>query len=186
MYTWEELKQFVDSCSRCPLCRTRNRSVMGRGSLNAGIMFIAEAPGRQEDLQGIPFVGPAGRMFDQLLESVSLSRDEIYITNIIKCNPPFNRDPSEEEKAACIPYLKYETLLIRPKIMVCLGRVAAQRIIRPDFRITREHDLWTERKGYWLTAVLHPSALLRDPSKVEEARADFLRIRQKAEELKIL
>ena len=85
MYTWEELKQFVDSCSRCPLCRTRNRSVMGRGSLNAGIMFIAEAPGRQEDLQGIPFVGPAGRMFDQLLESVSLSRDEIYITNIIKC-----------------------------------------------------------------------------------------------------
>lgn len=186
MYTWEELKQFVDSCSRCPLCRTRNRSVMGRGSLNAGIMFIAEAPGRQEDLQGIPFVGPAGHMFDQLLESVSLSRDEIYITNIIKCNPPFNRDPSEEEKAACITYLKYETLLIRPKIMVCLGRVAAQRIIRPDFRITREHGLWTERKGYWLTAVLHPSALLRDPSKVEEARADFLRIRQKAEELKIL
>ena len=128
-------------------------------------------------------MGPAGHVFDQLLEAASMSREEIYITNIIKCNPPFNRDPSEEEKAACIDYLKYETLLIRPKIMVCLGRVAAQRIIRPDFRITREHGLWTERKGYQLTAVLHPSALLRDPSRIPEAKQDFLAIRRMADEL---
>ena len=183
MYTWEELKQFVDHCGRCPLCRTRTHAVMGRGNLKAAVMFVAEAPGRQEDQQGVPFVGPAGHVFDQLLEAASMSREEIYITNIIKCNPPFNRDPSEEEKAACIDYLKYETLLIRPKIMVCLGRVAAQRIIRPDFRITREHGLWTERKGYQLTAVLHPSALLRDPSRIPEAKQDFLAIRPKADEL---
>ena len=183
MYTWEELKQFVDHCGRCPLCRTRTHAVMGRGNLKAAVMFVAEAPGRQEDQQAIPFVGPAGHVFDQLLEAASMSREEIYITNIIKCNPPFNRDPSEEEKAACIDYLKYETLLIRPKIMVCLGRVAAQRIIRPDFRITREHGLWTERKGYQLTAVLHPSALLRDPSRIPEAKQDFLAIRRKADEL---
>ena len=114
MYTWEELKQFVDYCGRCPLCRTRTHAVMGRGNLKAAVMFVAEAPGRQEDQQGVPFVGPAGHVFDQLLEAASMSREEIYITNIIKCNPPFNRDPSEEEKAACIDYLKYETLLIRP------------------------------------------------------------------------
>lgn len=185
MYTWEELKQFADRCTRCPLCRTRTHPVMGRGSLKADVMFIAEAPGRQEDQQGIPFVGPAGHMLDELLAAASLSRDEIYLTNIIKCNPPFNRDPSEEEKNACIPYLKYETLLIRPKIMVCLGRVAAQRIISPDFRITREHGRWTERKGYWLTAAYHPSALLRDPSKVEETRRDFLAIRDKLRELSL-
>ena len=178
MYTWEELKQFVDSCSRCPLCRTRNRSVMGRGSLNAGIMFIAEAPGRQEDLQGIPFVGPAGRMFDQLLESVSLSRDEIYITNIIKCNPPFNRDPSEEEKAACIPYLKYETLLIRPKIMVCLGRVAACALIDPAFKVTRQHGIFYEKNGFLMMGTFHPAALLRNPRQKPEGLEDLIALRQ--------
>ncbi len=185
MYTWEELKRFADSCTRCPLCRTRKHPVMGRGCLNAGIMFVAEAPGRKEDEQGIPFVGPAGQMFDRLLQEAGLERDRVYITNIVKCNPPFNRDPSEEEQTACIPYLKYETLLIRPKIIVCLGRIAAQRIISPDFRITREHGLWTERKGYWLTAVFHPSALLRDPSKTEGAARDFLAIRRKLDELSL-
>lgn len=179
LYTWDELKQFVDHCSRCGLCRTRKRPVMGRGDLASKIMLIAEAPGRMEDEQGIPFVGRSGQVLDELLESIGLSRVQIYITNINKCHPPGNRDPEREEQEACMPYLKYETALIRPRIMVCLGRIAACRVIRPDFRITREHGQWTERKGFFLTGVYHPSALLRDPSKMEETKEDFLRIREK-------
>ncbi len=183
LYTWEELKYFVDHCNRCDLCRGRKLPVMGRGSLRSKVMFVAEAPGRMENEQGIPFVGRSGVILDELLGSVSLSREEIYITNINKCHPPGNRDPQEQEQQACMPYLKYETALIRPKILVCLGRIAAQRIIRPDFRISREHGLWTERKGYFLTAVYHPSALLRDSAKIEETRSDFRKIREKLDEI---
>ncbi|MGI6010725.1 MAG: uracil-DNA glycosylase [Ruminococcus sp.] len=179
LYTWEELKNFVDHCTRCGLCRGRKLPVMGRGDLKSKLMLIAEAPGRMENQQGIPFVGRSGEVLDELLESVSLTREEIYITNINKCHPPGNRDPESGEQEACMPYLKYETALIRPKIMVCLGRIAAQRIIRPDFRITREHGIWTERKGFFLMGVYHPSALLRDPSKMEGAKEDFRRIREK-------
>ncbi len=179
LYTWEELKNFVDRCTRCDLCRTRNRPVMGRGDIKSKIMLIAEAPGRMEDQQGIPFVGRSGGILDELLESAGLNRDGIYITNINKCHPPGNRDPERAEQEACMPYLKYETALIRPKIMVCLGRIAAQQIIRPDFKITREHGLWTERKGFYLMGVYHPSALLRDPEKIDSAKEDFRRIREK-------
>ena len=179
LYTWDELKQFVDHCSRCGLCRTRKRPVMGRGDLKSKIMLLAVAPGRVEDEQGIPFVGRSGQVLDELLESIGLSREQIYITNINKCHPPGNRDPEREEQEACMPYLKYETALIRPRIMACLGRIAACRVIRPDFRITREHGQWTERKGFFLTGVYHPSALLRDPSKMAETKEDFQRIREK-------
>ena len=152
---------------------------MGRGDLASKIMLIAEASGRMEDEQGIPFVGRSGQVLDELLESIGHSREQIYITNINKCHPPGNRDPEREEQEACMPYLKYETALIRPRIMVCLGRIAACRVIRPDFRITREHGQWTERKGFFLTGVYHPSALLRDPSKMAETKEDFQRIREK-------
>lgn len=183
MYTWEEIENFVNNCQRCPLSRTRNKAVMGRGDHQADIMFIAEAPGGKEDIAGIPFVGPAGQLFDQLLKDCSLTRDEIYITNILKCHPPGNRDPREEEKEQCFPYLKYETFLLKPKIIVCLGRVAAQRIISPDFKITRQHGTWIYRKNCALTAVYHPSALLRDPSKMEMTRQDFYQIAEKRKEL---
>lgn len=183
MYTYEELKHFVDHCRRCPLAATRHRAVMGRGNLQAPILFIAEGPGRNEDRDGIPFTGQSGQVFDRLLSGIGLSREDIYITNIIKCHPPGNRDPRPEEQEACMPYLKYETWLLKPKIIVCLGRVAAQRIIRPDFRITREHGNFLLRKGVWLTAVYHSSAILRDEAKLPETEADFRTICDKLSEL---
>ena len=183
VYTWEELESFVNNCHQCQLGFSRKNAVMGRGDHNADIMFIAEAPGAKEDEEGIPFVGPAGQLFDQLLMDCGLTRDEIYITNILKCHPPGNRDPHEDEKDRCFNYLKYETYLLKPKIIVCLGRVSAQRLIDPNYRITRQHGTWIERKNCHLTAVYHPSALLRDPSKVEETRQDFHRIVRMREEL---
>lgn len=183
LYTYEELKDFVDNCRRCPLSQTRNRAVMGRGSLNSPILFIAEGPGQNEDRDGIPFTGRSGEMFDRLLSGISMKREDIYITNVVKCHPPKNRDPLPAEQEACIPYLKYETLLLRPKIIVCLGRIAAQRIIRPDYKITREHGTFLVRKNVWLTAVYHPSAILRDESKFPEAQADFYAIAAKLKEL---
>lgn len=179
MYTYEELKNFVNHCGRCPLAQTRNRAVMGRGSLRSPVLFIAEGPGRNEDRDGIPFTGQSGQVFDRLLGEIGMTREDVYITNIVKCHPPGNRDPKPEEQEACIPYLKYETLLLRPKMIVCLGRVAAQRIIRPDFRITREHGSFLLRKGVWLTAVYHPSAILRDDTKYPETAADFRAIKEK-------
>ena len=183
MHTWEELEKFINICGGCRLAETRLRPVMGRGSRTADIMLVAEAPGAQEDKEGIPFVGPAGKVLDQLLEYAGLTRDEIYITNIIKCHPPGNRDPLEDEKDCCMPYLRYETYLLRPKIIVCLGRVAAQRIITPDYRITRQHGTWIRRKNCDLTAVYHPSAILRDPQKWEDTRQDFLNIAKRLKEL---
>lgn len=183
MYTYEELKQYVDSCTRCSLCKTRNKAVMGKGNLESPILFIAEAPGYNEDRDGIPFTGRSGQVFDKLLAEIGLSREEIYLTNVVKCHPPGNRDPKPEEQEACILYLKYETLLLRPKMIVCLGRIAAQRIIRQDYRITKEHGKFLFRKNTWLTAVYHPSAILRDDSKMSETIADFMAIKQKLEEI---
>lgn len=183
-YTWNDIEQHIAVCTQCPLSQTRNLPVMGRGSQQAEIMLIAEAPGAQEDQQGIPFVGSSGEVLDSLLQDCGLRREEIYITNIIKCHPPGNRDPKEEEKEACFPYLKYETFLLKPRIIVCLGRVAAQRIISPDYKITRQHGTWVCRKDCALTAVYHPSAILRDPPKYEEAKRDFCEIVRKREELR--
>jgi uracil-DNA glycosylase family 4 len=170
---WYDMERHVAACTRCPLSQSRRQPVMGRGSLQGGFLLIAEAPGVQEDRQGMPFVGRSGEILDRLLQDCGLSREEIYITNIIKCHPPGNRDPKEEEKEACFPYLKYETFLLKPRVIVCLGRVAAQRIISPDFKITRQHGAWVYRKGCALTATYHPSAILRDPSKYEAAKGDF-------------
>lgn len=184
MYTYEELKGFVDHCTRCGLCRTRNHAVMGKGNLKSEILFIAEAPGQNEDRDGIPFTGRSGELFDRLLDGIGMKREEIYLTNVVKCHPPGNRDPRPEEQESCIPYLKYETLLLRPRIIVCLGRIAAQRIIRQDYRITREHGVFLERKNVWMTAVYHPSAVLRDDTKLPQIQEDFRRIRGKLEEVR--
>ena len=178
-YTWNDIERHIAVCTSCPLSRSRHCPVMGRGNYHADIMFIAEAPGAQEDQQGIPFVGSSGEILDSLLQDCGLTREEIYITNILKCHPPGNREPKEEEKEACFPYLKYETFLLKPKIIVCLGRVAAQRIISPGFKITRQHGTWTCRKNCALTATYHPSAILRDSSKYDIAKKDFCEIVKK-------
>ena len=181
-YTWNDIEQHVNTCMHCPLSQSRHYPVMGRGDHQAKLILIAEAPGGQEDIQGLPFVGPSGEILDRLFKDCGLSREKIYLTNILKCHPPGNRDPREEEIKACLPYLKYETYLLKPRIIVCLGRVAAQRIISPDFRITRQHGTWTYRKNYALTATYHPSAILRDASNYELAKADFLEIVKKLKE----
>ena len=143
-------------------------------------MFVGEGPGEQEDLQGIPFVGPAGKLLDDMLRIIDLSRDRnCYIANIVKCRPPRNRDPLDTEQDACIDYLRNQTALIKPKIIICLGRIAAKRLIDPDYRITRQHGQWVEKNGIWMTAIYHPSALLRDVSKRPETFDDLLNIRAK-------
>ncbi len=177
--TWDDVEAHIAACACCPLGKTRHLPVMGRGSRQARLMLIAEAPGAEEDRQGIPFVGKSGEILDSLLQDCGMDRKEIYITNILKCHPPNNRDPKEEEKEACFPYLKYETFLLKPAIIVCLGRVAAQRIIAPDFKITRQHGAWIYRKNCALTATYHPSAILRDTSKYESAKKDFCEIVKK-------
>ena len=176
---WQTLEKQCMACTCCSLCRTRTNVVFGVGNREADIMFVGEGPGEQEDLQGVPFVGPAGKLLDDMLSIIDLDRTCCYIANIVKCRPPRNRDPQEDEQDACFGYLKEQIELVRPKIIVCLGRIAAQRLIRPDFRITREHGNWFQGGQVWLTAIYHPSALLRDLSKRPETFDDLLQIRDR-------
>lgn len=139
-------------------------------------MFVGEAPGEQEDLSGIPFVGRAGKLFDKYLEAVDISRDEIYIANMLKCRPPKNRDPLPAEQDICIAYLREQVRLIQPKLIVCLGRISAMRLISPDYKITKEHGIWVKKGNYEMTAVYHPSLLLRDPRKKDDMLADMMEV----------
>ena len=184
MMQWEELEQVCDQCTRCGLCETRHNVVFGVGIKDADVMFVGEGPGEQEDLRGEPFVGPAGKLLDDMLAIIDIDRHEnCYIGNIVKCRPPRNRDPLETEQDACIGYLRNQVALIRPKIIVCLGRIAAKRLIDQDYRITRQHGQWVEKNGVWMTAIYHPSALLRDVSKRPETFDDLLAIREKIREV---
>ena len=182
--SWETLEGACLSCHKCRLAEMRTNVVIGKGNRNADILFIGEGPGQQEDLQGLPFVGPAGQLLDKMLASVGLSLDDVYIGNVVKCRPPGNRDPHEDEKEACLNYLRYQLMLIQPKIIVCLGRIAATTIIDPDFKITKQRGQWIERKGYHMIATYHPSALLRDETKKRPAWEDMKVIRAKWDELK--
>ena len=183
MLNWDELEHQCLNCERCSLCQTRNNVVFGVGPRNADVMFIGEGPGEQEDLQGEPFVGAAGKLLDDMLSIIDLSRENCYIANIVKCRPPHNRDPQENEQSACIDYLRNQVALIQPKIIVCLGRIAAKRIIDQHYRITREHGTWILRNHIWITAIYHPSALLRDVSKRPETFEDLLEIRKKIHQI---
>lgn len=183
MYHWDELENQCMVCTKCNLCKTRTNVVFGVGPKDADIMFIGEGPGEQEDLQGEPFVGAAGKLLDDMLSIIDLGRHNCYIANIVKCRPPKNRDPQEEEQAACIDYLRNQVALIKPKIIVCLGRIAAKKLMDPDFRITREHGQWVCSNNVWMTAIYHPSALLRDVSKRPETFVDLLSIREKYREV---
>ena len=184
MRTWEELEQQCRSCTGCGLCETRHNVVFGVGKRDAGVLFVGEGPGEQEDLSGEPFVGPAGKLLDDMLSIVDLDRAQnCYIANIVKCRPPRNRDPLETEQEACIGYLRNQVALIQPKIIVCLGRIAAKKLIDPDFRITRQHGQWFRRGDFWMMATYHPSALLRDVGKRPEAFDDLMSLRAKMREL---
>ena len=182
--TWEELYNECKACQKCELCKTRTNVVVGVGNPKADIMFIGEGPGENEDLQGEPFVGRAGKLLDKMLAAVDLDRNEnIYIANIVKCRPPKNRDPLPEEQEACIDWLRNQVMIMRPKIIVCLGRIAAMKLIKPDMKITKEHGIFFEKNGVLMMATLHPAALLRNPSNKPAAFEDFLKLRAKIDEL---
>lgn len=181
---WEDLINECSKCQKCDLCKTRKNVVIGVGNKNADVMFIGEGPGENEDLQGEPFVGRGGQLLDKMLTAVDLDRKKnIYIANIVKCRPPQNRDPRPEEQEMCINWLRNQTKLISPKIIVCLGRIAAARIIKSDIKITKEHGIFFERNGIFMMAMLHPAAVLRDPRKKPEAFDDFLKLREKINEV---
>lgn len=182
---WQELYDACASCQKCPLGNTRTNCVFGVGNKNADIMFVGEAPGEQEDLSGTPFVGRAGQLLDKFLYAVDIDREEVYIANILKCRPPKNRDPLPAEEDACIEYLREQVRLIKPKIIVCLGRIAAMKLIKPDFKITKEHGEWFEKGSFLMTAVYHPALLLRDPRRKEEMLADLKKIKEKIDCMEI-
>ena len=181
--TWEQLKSQCENCDKCELCKTRTNCVFGVGNQNADILFIGEAPGQQEDLSGTPFVGRAGQLLDKYLYAIDIKREDVYIANILKCRPPQNRDPLPSEEEACIGYLREQVRLINPKVIVCLGRIAAMKLIKPDFKITQEHGMWFKKGDYLLTAVYHPAALLRDPRKKEDMLRDMQTIKEKIQEV---
>ena len=184
MLDWPELKHKCSACTACDLCKTRNNTVFGVGKDDADILFIGEGPGEQEDLKGEPFVGAAGQLLDDMLSIIDINRNNCYIANVVKCRPPNNRDPLDYEQEACKAFLDNQIALIKPKIIVCLGRIAAQRIIHPRFSITREHGRWIYRDGVWMTAFYHPSALLRELSKRPPTFDELLNLRAKAKEVR--
>jgi DNA polymerase len=180
---WDELKAECLACARCALSETRTQVVFGVGDPSSEVLLIGEGPGQEEDLRGEPFVGRAGRLLDVMLASVGIKRENIYIANIVKCRPPNNRDPLNIEQDACIGWLREQTKLMRPKIIVCLGRVAAMKIIKPDYKITSEHGRWVEKNGFWMTALYHPAFLLRDPRHKPDAFSDMKSLENKMREI---
>ena len=178
MSGWAALEAECAACRACPLCETRRNVVFGTGSRTAEILLVGEGPGQQEDQTGVPFVGAAGKLLDDMLSIIDLDRNNCYIANIVKCRPPQNRDPLDIEQDACIGYLYRQMELLRPKLIVCLGRIAAKRLIDADYRITRQHGEFVEKDGVWMTALYHPAALLRDGSKRPETFRDLLRLRE--------
>ncbi|KYH35440.1 uracil DNA glycosylase superfamily protein [Clostridium tepidiprofundi DSM 19306] len=187
MFQWKELYDECLNCSKCELCKNRNKMVFGEGNINADIMFIGEAPGGDEDRTGVPFVGKAGQLLNKALTALELTREEdYYICNICKCRPPKNRNPKEEEAYACLPYLRNQAALIKPKIIVCLGSVAMRYVISKEWRITRNRGQWIKRKGVYMMATFHPAALLRDESKkkffwqdLKSVKARYIEIKNK-------
>ena len=181
--SWEILRSECESCKACELHTTRTNCVFGTGNENADVLFVGEAPGEKEDLSGIPFVGAAGKLLDKYLYAVDIDRERVYIANILKCRPPNNRDPLPEEEEACIPYLREQVRIMQPKIIICLGRISAMKLIKPDFKITKEHGQWFKKGNYLMTAVYHPAALLRDPHKKEDMLRDMQNIKTKLDDL---
>ena len=163
--TFEELEKEIQNCNKCKLCNNRTNIVLGAGNKNAKIMFIGEGPGADEDIQGIPFVGKAGKLMDQAFKGIGIDREEVYIANVVKCRPPMNRNPEQDEVNACLDYLRSQVMLINPEIIVLLGSVALKAILGKEYSITASRGKWVERKGIKYMPTFHPAALLRDESK---------------------
>lgn len=181
--SWPQLMEEVSVCRKCRLCETRTNVVPGEGNPDAKIMFIGEGPGRDEDMQGRPFVGRSGELLTRMIRAIGLERDQVYICNIVKCRPPQNRNPEVDEAEACLDYLRAQVALVRPKIVVLLGKVACRYTLKQEISVMRDHGQWFERKGTWFMPTFHPSALLRDPSKKRDAWEDFQKIQAKLSEL---
>ena len=183
MKDWDALYEECIHCQKCGLAETRTNVVFGEGARDAEVMFIGEGPGEQEDRTGRPFVGRAGQLLDDMLAMIDLKREKVFIGNMVKCRPPQNRDPLNIEQEACIGYLRNQVALLKPKIIVCLGRIAAMKLIKEDFKITREHGQWLDKSGVWMMAMYHPSALLRDPRKRPESFEDLKSLQAKIREV---
>ena len=181
---FEELRAQALSCTKCRLCETRSKVVFGVGNPNAEVFIVGEGPGREEDLQGEPFVGRSGQLMDKMLAHVGLSRQSnVYIGNMVKCRPPENRDPLPDEVEQCIGYLRNQVYLIRPKIIVCMGRVAATCLIDKEFKVTRQHGQFIEKNGVLMMGTFHPAALLRNPRNKPIGLQDLLALKAKIEEI---
>ena len=181
---WETLRSSCLACTRCELCKTRTNVVFGQGVEDAEVLFVGEGPGQNEDEQGLPFVGRSGQLLDKYLFAIDLDRKKnCYIANIVKCRPPQNRDPLPAESEACMPWLREQFRLLKPKIVVCLGRIAAQQMIGKDFSVTRDHGKFFDKQGTLFMATLHPAALLRNPKSKISAFEDFVALREKIEQV---
>lgn len=180
---WEELEESLKGCRKCKLCQNRNNIVFGTGNKQAKIMFIGEGPGADEDLQGEPFVGKAGKLMNMAFEILGVKREEVYIANIVKCRPPGNRNPEQDEAMACLDYLRNQVILVKPKIIVLLGSVALKNILGQDYGITSSRGKWIEKRGIWYMPTWHPAALLRDESKKVDFIKDLKLVLQKDKEL---
>ena len=169
--TWEELEESIKNCNRCKLWKTRRNIVFGTGNRNARLMFIGEGPGADEDRLGVPFVGRAGKLMDLAFETLGIDRNEVYIANIVKCRPPSNRNPENDEAMACLNYLRNQVILVKPEIIVLLGSVALKNILGKEYGITASRGKWVEKKGIKYMPTWHPAALLRDETK----KIDFIK-----------
>ena len=168
---WEDLEQSIKDCKKCKLCTNRTNIVFGVGNKNADVMFIGEGPGADEDRLGEPFVGKAGKLMDKAFQALEIHRDKVYIANIVKCRPPQNRNPKEDEATACLDYLRNQVVLVKPKIIVLLGSVALKNILGKEYGITASRGKWIEKKGITYMPTWHPAALLRDENK----KIDFIK-----------
>lgn len=183
--SWADILGEIEGCEKCRLCQTRNNVVPGEGDPHARLMFIGEGPGQEEDRQGRPFVGRSGELLTRMIHAIGLERSEVYICNVVKCRPPQNRNPQPDEAAACLPYLRAQFALVRPRVVALLGKVACQYTLNEQIFITRDHGQWFERKGVFFMPTFHPSALLRDPAKKRDAWEDFQKIRDKLNALEV-
>lgn len=182
---WQQLYSHIENCQNCALYQGCTHKVPGQGDLRAPLMLIGEGPGQHEDEQGLAFVGPAGQLLTQMLSAIQLPRDRVYICNVVKCRPPHNRQPLPEEVQACLPYLRRQFLLVRPRVILLLGATAVSAVLGPEYRITRCHGQWVSRKGVDIIATYHPSALLRDASKKRPAWEDLQKLRDRLKELEL-
>ena len=181
--SWTELRGAVEHCSRCPLCQRRTHTVIGEGNPQSPLMLVGEGPGEQEDLTGRPFVGAAGQLLDKMLAAIGLGRNSVYICNVVKCRPPQNRTPEPEEMTACMGYLRQQFVLVRPKVILCLGSTPSRAIIDPNIRITRQRGQWHLKRGIWIMPTYHPAALIYDNSKKRDSWADLQQVMAKLTEL---